>query len=272
MCVLHGMYLPWTEIARCGQLETWLRPGSEAGENVIHVYGRSVTPPKQALDKAYAFLRMMRAPARVVAVGDQIALGRRQEWLPDTSEADGFLGSGQTAVFVDQADITATVRWKLLAGLNWAVQHREFDYVYVTTSSSYVSWPRLLTVVDALPRTGVYAGTPMTSAAGMPFASGANRLLSRDVVEYVLANTDAYPVAEWEDVGLSMCVQGMGVGVTPLPTLNIPTTWNLEMLSDDALDANYHFRVKSGPLHCRGDIEIMKRLHARMTAIDAARG
>jgi hypothetical protein len=53
-----------------------------------------------------------------------------------------------------------------------------------------------------------------------------------------------------------------------LPHLDVNSLENLSQVTDAELLNHYHFRLKSGSLENRNDVEIMKELHRRLLRID----
>ena len=71
-----------------------------------------------------------------------------------------------------------------------------------------------------------------------------------------------------EDVSLSKSVLRKGVRLVRFPHMDINSLENLERITDAELLNHYHFRLKSGSLENRNDVEIMKELHRRLIRID----
>jgi len=100
--------------------------------------------------------------------------------------------------------------------------------------------------------------------SGIAFCSGANRLMSRDVVELVVANRRLYANDVMEDVGLGRLLAELGIQIVAAPSLNLDSQQTLNATTDDVLASNFHFRLKSGSRACRNDVELMHTLHDRL--------
>jgi hypothetical protein len=148
----------------------------------------------------------------------------------------------------------------------YALNNYEFDYLFRTTSASYVRAMELSKVCDALPREKYYGGA--IAYEGARFAAGNNILMSRDLVERIaMKKTVANPTII-EDVSLGNYMNSIGVKLSPLPQINIDSIEKMNYISDEELMSNFHFRLKSGTMKKRNDVEIMHVLHERISKID----
>lgn len=260
---------PWLSITREGQFPTWLVDASNAGVPVRHSFG---TPPGSFLrriDRGHEWLRWHGRGRTLVPVLDEF-LGRPFLTRFPSAEVVDFLEPGHVGWRQTLPDMYLAQRWKVLGSLRMAI-HEEFDFVYFTTASSYVRVSRLLEVCSELPTELLYAGTRMQDAiSGEEFASGASRIMSRDMVMEVLERSREYRNDVMEDVGLGRLIRTMGVQVTPLPSVNIDSIEALVQLTDEELLANFHFRMRSGSHTNRGDAELMHKLHQRLRSIESA--
>jgi len=169
-------------------------------------------------------------------------------------------------------DVYALQRWKIIGSFTQALTE-DFTHAYFTTASSYVRIHGLIPVVDELPMSEVYAGTPLTDAiSGAHFASGANRIFSRDVIEAVVRERKRYRNDVMEDVGLGRLIHQMGIELTPLATVNVPSVQAVESLTDREILANFHFRTTSGDRHQRQDARVMHALHGRVIDLETRHG
>jgi len=182
---------------------------------------------------------------------------------------DDFAGQEKVGWRQSLPDLYMFQRWKVLGSLEQSL-NEDFDFVYFTTASSYIRPLRLAEFVSSLPKSQVYAGTPLVDHdSGIAFCSGANRLMSRDVAEQVVANRRLYRNDVMEDVGLGRLLTELGVHLTGAPSLNLDSQESLNLVTSEVLAANFHFRLKSGTQRRRNDVELMHALHARLVASDA---
>ena len=268
--VLHE---PWRSISLRGQIPTWLaefdpdRP--QRGDVVVrHSHASRLGAIGGRLDRWHEQARWStHGRTRVPKVDD--AVGSLFRGRLQRVEVTQWADTGQVAWHQHMPDAFALQRWKIMGSLTQALKE-PWDIVYFTTASSYVRVDRLLDIAASLPRTGLYAGTRMVEGATQEvFASGASRLLSRDVAQYVVDHPGLYRNDVMEDAGLGRSIATTGVAVTPLPSLNIGSPAELDALGDDALLEQFHFRLKSeSPAGQRDDVTLMHRLHARLAPLD----
>ena len=258
---------PWLRISLEGQFPTWIPVAEGLGLQIRHSHGRRPGRVLQSADRVHEWLRWHGAGRRVISRLDSWIGKKFLDDIPTASVTE-FCGTGGVAWAQDLHDVYALQRWKILGSLTQALKE-EFDFVYFTTASSYVRPDRLLQVIESLPRTGLYAGTPHVDAGtGIRFASGANRILSRDVVEMVVSNRLGYRNDVMEDVGLGDLIIRAGTSLVELPSINVGSFEVLRSLDDSEIERNFHFRMTSGTLSNRLDAQLMAALHERVNALD----
>ena len=258
---------PWITITREGQMGTWLTPQVSQEFTMRHSHGRRLGPVMRSLDTAHEWLRW-HGRGRTLVPPFDAAVGRG--WLNRVQavEQTEFVDGQSTGWSQDIPDMYALQRWKVIGSLTMAMRE-EFDFVYFTTASSYVRPQRLLDYVSDLPLQGAYAGTPMTDGvSGVAFASGASRIMSRDVVADVLRHRGRYRNDVMEDVGLGRLIGELGYSLIPWPSLNVDSYAALETLTDEDIRANFHFRMTSGSRKARQDVPLMHALHRRVQDLE----
>ena len=262
---------PWLSITRDGQFPTWLQDAGDRGLRVRHSHGRRSGPIVRALDRAHEWLRWNGRGRTAVPRLDSWLGGPWLSRVP-TARVGDFLVPGEVAWAQGLVDVYALQRWKVLGSFTQALSE-DFTHVYFTTASSYVRIQELMSVVDALPTSEVYAGTSLTDAiSGAHFASGANRIFSRDVIEAVVRERKRYRNDVMEDVGLGRLIHQMGIGLTPLATVNVPSVQAVDSLTDEEILANFHFRTTSGDRRQRQDAQVMHALHGRVIDLETRHG
>jgi hypothetical protein len=150
---------------------------------------------------------------------------------------------------------------------SYFLEQSKADYLFSTTSGNFVSLDRLITLLDKVPRHGCFAGT--IGSAGGPFVSGANRLMSRDVVALLIDAVHEFDAALLEDVAFGRAIEAKGVPFVELPTLNIQGVEQLEALTDAELSQYHQIRVKTGSDRARKDPEIMGLLKQRFDTMNS---
>jgi hypothetical protein len=152
----------------------------------------------------------------------------------------------------------------------YILDNYDFDFLFMTTSSSYIRLDELSRVLSEQNPIRFLGGASAYSGAN--FAAGSNRVLSRDLVQTLLRNPIDYLPFPIEDISMSKSLLKQGIDLVPLPHLDIDSLENLERLTDSELMKHYHFRLKSGSLENRNDVEIMKSLHERLKGISCDAG
>ena len=262
---------PWLSISMTGQFRTWLPIADGLGIPVKHSHGRRPGVLVQLFDRAHEWAWWRVKGQELVPRIDTLVGRRYLSRIPDAEVVD-FQGTGSTGWSQNLLDIYALQRWKVLGSLQQALRE-DFDFVYFTTASSYVRPAELRRTVAALPLSGTYAGTRhVDTRTGLAFASGANRVLSRDVVELVIRERRKYRHDVMEDVGLGELVMSGGIELRDLPSVNVGSREALDALDDSTIRENFHFRMTSGSRKNRHDAALMHTLHQRVMRIDGPIG
>jgi hypothetical protein len=154
-------------------------------------------------------------------------------------------------------DDFAHIGEKTIACFEYVLENREFDLVFRTNCSSYVDLTNLSRyVVEHAPKHGFYAGRPSTQE-GVPFASGSGYFLSRDLVELVVREREAWDHALLDDVALGRLLSKEGR--LPVATPRIDYASPREVTDVDV--SQFHFRCKTSSRARLDDVEVMLRLH-----------
>ena len=253
---------PYLDITAHGQFETWIPEAENLGFRIRHSHG---IPPKgvwSSLDRLHEWHRWHGVGRRLIPRLDNTVGRPFRRYIPRANTGP-FLSPTSVAWQQRLLDLYACQRWKVIGTMRKALEE-EFDYLYLTTASSYVNPRALAKLLRELQLTGVYAGTKMVDAgSGQVFASGANRILSRDVVERVVNRRVNYENDVMEDVGLGRLVGRLGISLIPLGSLNVSSLRQVDRLTQRDLTEIHHFRVKSQVGAHRMDVPLMHRLHER---------
>jgi len=264
--ITHGLYEPWIDILHSGQTPTWLSNNFIEGFEVHHFHG---VPGNSLIIKYDKFHEKLRWTNRWVAMPlrkfDQILGFPFRHHIPK-QKISRRINLKHPVIEINIIDIYATMKWKDLAILEYFIKHSSSNYLFMTTTSSYIRPAKLSKLVADLPRTELYAGA--VAYAGADFAAGNNRLFSRDVVKKILDNRKKLDCGVIEDVALGNLCKVLRIPLIELPKCNISSLEELSSLTDVELKNNYHFRLKSGTISERNDTQIMNELHKRFEGID----
>lgn len=264
--ITHGLYKPWIDILLKGQVPTWLSRPLPNDFEVIHFHGKAGGSIVAAYDKLHERIRWTnRWVATPLRWLDELLGFPLRDYIPRTKISKNLTLSN-LSVEISFTDIYATMKWKDLAILNHFYTQTNANYLFMTTTSSYLRPQELMSTVEQLPRTNVYAGA--VAYSGATFAAGNNRLLSRDVVEKILNARSKLRCGVIEDLALGNLCSQLGIELIELSKINISSEAALESLTNQEIANEFHFRLTSGTRSNRQDVEIMRALHKRVGIID----
>jgi hypothetical protein len=268
LCAIsHGLYKPWIDILHSGQEATWLKLERPTGIEVIHFHATPMNRLGVRLDVVHEKIRWStRSKARLLRFFDFIVCTPLMVYEAKYSKSK-LLHTSDPALHIHFPDSYLTYRWKELALFRYFLTETNCEYLFLTSSSSYVNPYRLKEYISKLNSNSVYTGAlPYQDAQ---FVSGSNRILSRDVVEKVLENKTRFDPTIIEDVALGQLIDSLGVERLGFPISNIASLKELDAFPATGLQTSYHFRLKSGELTDRNDVQIMKALHKKLSELGA---
>lgn len=217
---------PWRTIEEDGQRATWA--GSAAlppGVDVVWYRGSRVAIDVWA---TLACRGLRRLPA-CRGVGDRLLLRvitRSTRRRRTTRQGDH--------VHVGTPDVMSATAPKLHEALEWALEDSPFDVVWRTNSSTFVDLPTLLSIIDRLEGETTYAGfvghATADDGTDVRFASGTGILMSRDVVESLVASRMLH-TTQMDDVAVGVACARLGIALRPLRRLDVGSS-----VAADALD------------------------------------
>lgn len=263
VCALsHGLYEPWIEILKEGQQKTWLNQEFPKGFTLIHFHGTPGGRFIQFLDRTHERIRWKnRWVASVLRFLDNILLFPLISYIPRYEKSKILLDS-RDVIHIKFPDTYLTYRWKFLSLLSYFVNETDADYLFVTSTASYIQPKLVLDFILGLPSENSYAGAEPYSGAN--FISGSNRIISRKIAKQVLSKRKRWAVGVIEDVALTQLIKSCGNNLITFPIANISSLKELESMTDKELETRYHFRLKSFQGADRMDVIIMKKLHSRI--------
>jgi hypothetical protein len=266
VAISHGYYAPWINIATEGQNETWLNADLPPNIEVLHYHGSPLGKLGLILDKVHERIRWSnRLGYFLLRLFDSVFTLPFLVFTPSASSSE-LMHLRHKTIHVHWPDSYLTFRWKAKGMFKYALSNYEFDFLFMTTSSSYIRLKELKKLLSQQNPVEFFGGA--SAYEGANFAAGSNRVLSRDLVQNLLDNPFDYLPFPIEDLSLSRSVLKKGVRLMRLPHLDVNSLENLSQVTDAELLNHYHFRLKSGSLENRNDVEIMKELHRRLLRID----
>lgn len=264
--ITHGLYEPWLDILHSGQTPTWLSNENLPGFSIHHYHGIPGNKLVIAFDKLHERIRWTnRWVATPLNIWDEVLGFPFRSFIPSQT-VSSRVKLKHSVNQINLIDIYATMKWKDLAIFDDFIKTSSADFLFMTTTSSYVRPKKLLEVVSHFPKMGIYAGA--VAYPGANFAAGNNRLFSRDVIIQILKARRELSAGTIEDLALGRLCDKLGFRLIELPKINIGALEELDKLSDQQLSENFHFRLKSGTFNDRNDVMIMQELHRRVKVLD----
>jgi hypothetical protein len=260
--VMHVTRDPWLRIAQLGQFPSW---GSQKYRNFETVYFFSRTSRiANYLDSTIENLKWRKGRNAAYGISYLLmwTLFPLRRFVPRAVTAkDGESGVDGFSLKVAIPELTASMRWKKLAFLKFFLSKTSSDYVIITNSSSILNLAALGEFFEGADDSDspIYAG-PINSAHDGVFTSGSFTVMNRKAAELLLKNTKIIPTHTMDDVCFGTAFKRMGVEPIQIDSLSIENLSSLANLETEYLGGFAHFRLKSGPLDNRADIEIMQQL------------
>jgi len=260
--VVHALQEPWITIFRTGSEATWLDSKIPDEIHIVHFHGLPLKKFGSIWDRIHEGVRWKnRWCAAPLAWMDTFIGYPLLSFIPKIRSSNK-LHSTLPAFEVCFPDTYQFLRWKDLAVLKYFLEQTNCDYIYMTTNNSYLNFNNLKRLVDSLAFTTFYGGAKAYD--GAEFAAGNSRLISRDVAQLIVKHRRAFSLGLIEDSGMGKLVKSLNIVFVPLPSLIVESLENLMQISDSELKQHFHFRVKSGALNSRNDVQIMTSLHGRL--------
>jgi hypothetical protein len=268
VAVGHALQEPWTTIFRLGSEKTWLTSNIPKEFEIAHFHGLPLKTFGSFWDRVHEHLRWKnRWFATPLAWMDTLISYPAVSFVPKI-RVSGKFHSTYPAFEICFPDSYQFGRWKVLAVLKYFLEQTECDYIYLITNNSYLNFSNLKNLVSDLPQTAFYGGSKAYD--GAEFAAGNNCLISRDVARLILKNRRGFPLGLIADSAMGKLVKSLNIEFIPLPSLIVDSPERLAQISDLELKKHFHFRVKSGPMTLRKDVQIMSSLHRRLVNLEEA--
>ncbi len=265
--VSHSLKEPWLGIFRDGSAVTWLESELPLGFELAHFHGLKLSKFWNSWDSTHERIRWknrwVAAPLRWF---DLLVGLLFLNHIPST-KISTQLKTEHLSVEVNCKDLYQFLRWKDLAILEYFVYRTDANFLFMTTNNSYINFTKLQSLIQSLPLNSLYGG--VIPYKGATFAAGNNRILSRDVAIKMLNKRWYFSAGYIEDVAMGALARRLGIEFQGLKSLILESPQHLDETSDDELLSNFHFRVKSGSLSSRNDVQIMLKLHERLLALEA---
>jgi len=260
LLVGHALYEPWKSILFKGQLQTW---ANDQEFQIKHCHAIPVSPILRKIDSWFWNLKWDKTFGKTAIAIEIVIKASFRIFQGDLKKAKLANSNFETLV-LRMPDLDFLMNYKSFAILTGTLK-LDYDFVVLTTSSSYINLKLLKKEVSKLPRHSLVAGR-ILEQNGIKFASGSFRVFSRDIVETILSKKRAYSKWRPDDLAYGFLLNGVNpeINYLSLPSIDIDSVDKINSLSDTDLKSMIHFRLKSGTQKNRNDIELMHLLHKRL--------
>ena len=253
---------PWNSIWKDGQEKTWLKNKVD-GSSVIHYQSIHASFFFNKFDEIHEKNRYRKNLGLWQGRIDKIVARLIPRKIPN------YTFEKNTQILTVNSRSMYLLQGRRIIGLyDWFLNNTTKDFLFMTTSSSYINQSNLLKLVQELnPNEPIYAGYLLPEGEVKQFVSGAGKLLSRKSVELVRDNWKMYNHEALEDVALGILMEKLGIPATPLSRVSLSTPEHVSEIQKDVIEREFHFRCKSQDIP-RKDVEIMRLLHQKVTELD----
>lgn len=264
--VMHVNQDPWLSIARDGQLESWEK---QKYKNFKVVYFHSIY--NRLYSEISSFIESLRwqrgrRASYAISYALMIFLSPWRNKVPrfrlsHTTES----GLNTNSILVKIPEMTSTIRWKKIAIIKNFLESSQADILIITNSSSILNLAPIVDFVNQHQDSGkpLYAG-PIHIGYDGNFVSGSFTILNRTSAKLLFKNRKSIPLHVMDDIGFGTAFYKLGVNPIDYQSVMINCSEDLDKLSDFEISISGHFRLKSGTLQNRHDVENAAILLKRM--------
>ena len=261
--ILQVSVNPWKKIYLYGQKPTWIAQ-CPPNIQIINLFGNPPGKISRRFDIVHEKLRWsptLQGPIHRIdsLVGNFL---RKKINLEVMVKKDDYL----IELFVNFPSTHLTLPNVELALFKYFIEETDAEFLYMTNTSSYVNLENLNSLIKDFPKSKVYGGS-MQNFAKIPYASGANRIVSRDLVKVLIENFNTWDYQFVEDVSMGKILINESYIKKEIPSITVRNPSEIKILNENQLRNTAHFRMKSGSLKSRNDAELMKLLHERLLTI-----
>lgn len=134
-------------------------------------------------------------------------------------------GSVQNGLYLPVVESLYSMGHKDILAFEWVLKNKDFDYVARVNSNTYVNKKELINYVQGLPGKKYYAGLTVNDITSWSWA-GCGLIISRDVIQTLVDNKDAWDHKQMEDKAMSLLVKYLGIPLSNLKGCSIDRVGN----------------------------------------------
>lgn len=256
VAIAQGKIEPWETIWLRGQLPTWINRYKNDFK-IVNFSGLYMGKTWRIFDRLHEKNRYSTKYGKWQGRFDYLFVPWLRRNLPSwkqlpSSEVDEILiRTNSSYIFAGR---------RLLGTLNWFISETEFEFLFLTTTSSLVNL-RVLEkrILEFDSDTFIYAGQLLGESPN-EFVSGAGQLLNRKTAALVLENFKEFPHQMLNDAALGVHLRSLGVQPIAVPWIWIDAMKQVDQLNPRTLENTFHFRLKTHSLPREDDL-LMVALH-----------
>ena len=251
---------PWKSIYEKGQLPTWIK-SSPPNIEIVNIYGETPSKIVRLLDVIHEKLRssnLLQGPIHTLDryLNHFLRKKSNSKW---NEKKDTYV----TSLHVKVPSMLLTLPIVEIVLFKYFLSRSKADFLYISNTSSYLNLIELERLMQTFPISKVYGGSRGTSG-DIQFMSGANRILSRDLVEKLVSNFARWDFSYVEDVSMGKLLSDENKNFVLIPRQIFQTKEQIDSADIVEMKKIVQFRLKSGKLNSRNDIELMHHLHEKI--------
>lgn len=252
--ITHADYEPWRSISANGQIPTWV---SEMSEIVFLAQGVKLPLWFRKVDSRLWGLRWRKSTGLLIVILEICLLRMLKRFVPMARKESITPKIEKWEFRMPDSDFLMS---KKIEAVFRAVKEEEFDFLVLTTSSSYLNIRALESELNTMPRME-FAGGRVLTQNNHTFLSGSFRVFSKDVVTRISENYKERNLRMVEDMSLGNLLHQLRIPLVEISSLNLESTNELFAMEKKVILEHSHFRVKSGELTKRNDVSLMIEIH-----------
>ena len=251
---------PWKSIYEKGQFPTWIK-SSPANIEIVNIYGDTPNKMVRALDRTHEKLRwskLLQGPIRALdrCLNKYLKKKTNPIW---SKKSDKYVSN----LHVKVPSMLLTLPIVELVLFKYFLNRTKADFLYISNASSYINLIKLEELIQSFPISKVYGGTTETFD-DIHYQSGANRILSRDLVEKLVSNFSLWDFSYVEDVSMGKLLSDEDKNSITIPRQIFSTKEQIDLADIAEMRNIVQFRLKSGNLNSRNDVELMHCIHEKL--------
>ena len=255
----QGKTEPWESIWRDGQIPTWVNRYKDEVE-IVNVSGISMGAFWRRYDAIHEKVRFSNKFGKWQGRFDYLLIPWLARNIPRSRELPSSL-IREIQICTNSSYIFAGRR--LLGAVNWFLNETKFEYLFLTTTSSFINVNQLISQIKQFEsEIPIYAGHLMGESPNK-FVTGSGTLMNRITAHLIIDKFMEYPYEMLNDVALGMLLLKNGLKPFDIPWLWCKSVEDVLKIDDEALSRVMHFRCKTNS-NPRSDSEVMATLHQRL--------